>query len=171
MFAILFRVSMKDRIKSIKLSDELRRICRSQASKKERTHRRKVKCLTFFPGIGGSRDPDARRGVFGAMADRDDRTRKPHAAFGLHPLSAAAVILLGFVLPPLMVQSAKGKRLRKFEKQLGDALLLIANSFESRVFLPASDGEHKRRDAGSHRQGIHADGTRNQHGCRYGFCI
>jgi tight adherence protein B len=50
---------------------------------------------------------------------------------GAHPLSAAAMILFGIVIPPMYVQSAKGKRLRKFEKQLGDALLLIANSLRA----------------------------------------
>ena len=51
--------------------------------------------------------------------------------FRAHPITLIAAAALGVLLPPLLVRRAKGKRLRLFERQLGDALLLMGNSLRS----------------------------------------
>lgn len=50
---------------------------------------------------------------------------------GAHPITILFVALLGVVIPPLMIIRAKKKRVILFEKQLGDALLLIGNCLRS----------------------------------------
>jgi tight adherence protein B len=45
----------------------------------------------------------------------------------MHPLSVLAAAVFGVVLPPLLVHQRKKKRLIVFEKQLGEALVLIGN--------------------------------------------
>lgn len=47
--------------------------------------------------------------------------------FGTHPITVLAVVLLGVLSPLIMIRRAKAKRLIIFEKQLGDALLLMSN--------------------------------------------
>ena len=47
--------------------------------------------------------------------------------FGTHPITIFAVVLLGLLSPLIIIKRAKAKRLILFEKQLGDALLLISN--------------------------------------------
>lgn len=49
------------------------------------------------------------------------------AVSGLHLVSVAAVALIGLATPPLLVRKRKKKRLIIFEKQLGEALVLICN--------------------------------------------
>ena len=49
------------------------------------------------------------------------------ALAGMHPVSSFAAALFGLALPPLFVRKRKKKRLILFEKQLGEALVLIAN--------------------------------------------
>lgn len=50
---------------------------------------------------------------------------------GFHPISITAVTLLGVALPPLTIRRRKGKQLAIFDKQLGDALVLIGNCLRS----------------------------------------
>ncbi|MFZ5974778.1 MAG: type II secretion system F family protein [Bacillota bacterium] len=50
---------------------------------------------------------------------------------GAHPVTMLAVAAMGVVIPPVIVHRAKGKRLQLFEKQLGDALLLMGNCLRS----------------------------------------
>jgi tight adherence protein B len=49
------------------------------------------------------------------------------AVAGLHLVSVAAVGIIGLATPPLLVRKRKKKRLVIFEKQLGEALVLICN--------------------------------------------
>ena len=50
---------------------------------------------------------------------------------GAHPITILFVALLGVVIPPLMIVRARKKRVVLFEKQLGDALLLMGNCLRS----------------------------------------
>ncbi len=132
-FIILFRILMQDRIKLNKTVRELSGVpAEVKASKKKTVQRRRVKVSRVF----------SRELAAAGIRMRGEEylalwlivTIVPACLmllFGAHPLSAAAVIPFGIFLPPLYVQSAKAKRLRKFEKQLGDALLLIANSLRA----------------------------------------
>jgi tight adherence protein B len=47
--------------------------------------------------------------------------------FGGNPVTAVALALIGAVVPPLVVSTARKRRLALFEKQLGDALGIISN--------------------------------------------
>ena len=49
------------------------------------------------------------------------------ALAGVHYVTVTAVLLAGLVLPPLYVRRKRKKRVLLFEKQLGDALVLIGN--------------------------------------------
>jgi tight adherence protein B len=132
-FMILLRVSMQDRIRLDKTVRELSGVhTKVKASKKETVHRRKVKVSRAFSrelaAAGIRMRGEEYLGLWLIV------TIAPAGLMllaGAHPLSASAVALLGIFLPPMYVQSAKAKRLRKFEKQLGDALMLIANSLRS----------------------------------------
>lgn len=132
-FMILLRVSMQDRIRLDKTVRELTGVhTKVKASKKETVHRRKVKVSRAFSrelaAAGIRMRGEEYLGLWLIV------TIAPAGLMllaGAHPLSAFAVALLGIFLPPMYVQSAKAKRLRKFEKQLGDALMLIANSLRS----------------------------------------
>ena len=44
-----------------------------------------------------------------------------------HTMTTLAAAIIGFVLPPLLIRNRKKKRLIIFEKQLGEALVLIGN--------------------------------------------
>ncbi|MEZ4357801.1 MAG: type II secretion system F family protein [Eubacteriales bacterium] len=46
---------------------------------------------------------------------------------GAHPITIFAIVILGILSPIIIVKRAKDKRLILFEKQLGDALLLMSN--------------------------------------------
>ena len=46
---------------------------------------------------------------------------------GTHPITIFAVVLLGVLSPIIIIRRAKAKRIILFEKQLGDALLLMSN--------------------------------------------
>jgi tight adherence protein B len=132
-FMILFRASMRDRIKVNHTVRELSGVSAEvRADKKEVVRRGKIKVSRVF----------SRELAAAGIRMRGEEflglwlivTLAPGGLMlllGAHPLSAAAMILFGIVIPPMYVQSAKGKRLRKFEKQLGDALLLIANSLRA----------------------------------------
>ena len=50
---------------------------------------------------------------------------------GVHSISIIAAVILGLILPPILVQRKKKKQLDLFEKQLGDALMLIGNCLRS----------------------------------------
>jgi tight adherence protein B len=132
-FMILFRVSMQDRVKVGKTIRELSGVpVEVTARKKEIVRRRKVKVSYVFSRELASAGIRMRGEEFlGLWLIVTVAPAIMMMLLGVHPLSAAAVILFGIILPPMYVQSAKGKRLRKFEKQLGDALLLIANSLRA----------------------------------------
>lgn len=51
--------------------------------------------------------------------------------FNAHIITIIAVTIIFLVMPPMLVLRAKKKRLILFEKQLGDALLLIGNCLRS----------------------------------------
>lgn len=53
------------------------------------------------------------------------------AVSGAHIITLLAVTLIFLIAPPMLVVRAKKKRLMLFEKQLGDALLLIGNTLRS----------------------------------------
>lgn len=53
------------------------------------------------------------------------------AVSGAHIITLLAVTLIFLIAPPMLVVRAKKKRLMLFEKQLGDALLLIRNTLRS----------------------------------------
>ena len=132
-FMILFRASMRDRIKLDKTIRELSGVhAEVKASKKETVHHRKVKVSRVFSrelaAAGIRMRGEEYLGLWLIVAILPATIM---LLLGAHPLSATAMILLGIVLPPMYVQSAKAKRLRKFEKQLGDALMLIANSLRA----------------------------------------
>lgn len=46
---------------------------------------------------------------------------------GAHSMTVAAAALIGLIVPPLIIKNRKKKRLIVFEKQLGEALVLIGN--------------------------------------------
>ena len=48
-----------------------------------------------------------------------------------HPITILALLLMGILIPPFIVIRRKKKRLILFEKQLGDALLLMGNCLRS----------------------------------------
>ena len=48
-----------------------------------------------------------------------------------HPVTIAALLLMGILIPPFIVIKNKKKRVILFEKQLGDALLLMGNCLRS----------------------------------------
>ncbi len=50
---------------------------------------------------------------------------------GGHPITVFAAVLIGLLIPPFVVVHLKKKRLILFEKQLGDALLLMSNCLRS----------------------------------------
>ncbi len=50
---------------------------------------------------------------------------------GIHSISIIAAVTLGLILPLVIVQRKKKKQLDLFEKQLGDALMLIGNCLRS----------------------------------------
>jgi tight adherence protein B len=50
---------------------------------------------------------------------------------GSHPVAIIAAAAIGLFLPPVYANSKKAKRLVQFEKQLGDALVLMGNSLKA----------------------------------------
>ena len=50
---------------------------------------------------------------------------------GAHIVSAIALSVAGFIIPPVMVMKRKKKRMLLFENQLGEALILIGNCLRS----------------------------------------
>lgn len=132
-FMVLFRASMQDRVKAEKAIRELSGVpAEIKTNKKETSRRRKVKVSRVFSQELAAAGIRMRGEEFlGLWLIITVAPAGLMLLLGAHPMSAAAVILLGLILPPLFVQSAKAKRLRKFEKQLGDALLLIANSLRA----------------------------------------
>ncbi|MBT3319640.1 MAG: secretion system protein [Clostridia bacterium] len=46
-------------------------------------------------------------------------------------LSVVAVLLVGLIIPPFLVARSKRKRMKKFEKQLADSIVLISNSLRA----------------------------------------
>ncbi len=46
-------------------------------------------------------------------------------------ISVAAVLMVGLIIPPLLVARSKRKRMKKFEKQLADSIILISNSLRA----------------------------------------
>lgn len=50
---------------------------------------------------------------------------------GKNPITCFVTFLIGAVLPPIYVSTAKNKRKEKFTQQLGDALLIISNSLRA----------------------------------------
>lgn len=50
---------------------------------------------------------------------------------GVHAIALAGMSIVGFAIPPVMVQRAKGKRKQLFNKQLGDALTIMSNCMRS----------------------------------------
>ncbi len=50
---------------------------------------------------------------------------------GVHPISVIAAVLIGIISPLIVVERRKKTQLILFEKQLGDALLLIGNCLRS----------------------------------------
>ncbi|MDD6043253.1 MAG: type II secretion system F family protein, partial [Eubacteriaceae bacterium] len=52
-------------------------------------------------------------------------------AFGLSVISALGIMLIGIIVPPLLVSNAKKKKNSVFDKQLGDALMVMSNSLRA----------------------------------------
>jgi tight adherence protein B len=50
---------------------------------------------------------------------------------GVHPITIVATVAIGLVMPPIIVRRRKNKQVVIFEKQLGDALMLIGNCLRS----------------------------------------
>lgn len=46
-------------------------------------------------------------------------------------ISAVAVLLIGLIIPPLLVARSKRKRMKKFERQLSDSIVLISNNLRA----------------------------------------
>ncbi|OQB25564.1 MAG: Bacterial type II secretion system protein F domain protein [Firmicutes bacterium ADurb.Bin182] len=130
-FAVMvsFRALMADRLKADRMVRELSGVhSEIKPRKKEQGRRRNIKVSKVFSqelaaaGIRMRGEEFLALWLIAAVLPAGVML-----LFGAHALSALAVMLIGLILPPLAVQSAKGKRLQKFEKQLGDVLLLIAN--------------------------------------------
>ncbi|OQB25554.1 MAG: Bacterial type II secretion system protein F domain protein [Firmicutes bacterium ADurb.Bin182] len=51
--------------------------------------------------------------------------------FDAHPVTVIAVLMIGLSVPPVLVNRSKAKRLVAFEKQLGDALVMMGNSLKT----------------------------------------
>lgn len=46
-------------------------------------------------------------------------------------ISVIAVLIIGFIIPPLLVNRSKRLRIKKFEKQLADSIVFISNSLRA----------------------------------------
>ena len=51
--------------------------------------------------------------------------------FGAHIITILAVFLIGMLAPPFILKRSKKKRMRLFDKQLGDSLMLMGNCLRS----------------------------------------
>lgn len=61
--------------------------------------------------------------------------------FGAHPITVAAVTLVGFAIPPFFLQRAQKKTQELFTKQLGEALVIMGNAVRGGFsFRQAMDG-------------------------------
>lgn len=57
---------------------------------------------------------------------------------GGHPITVTALVAVGVFIPPVLVMRSKAKRIALFERQLGDALMLMGNCLHSGLaFLQA----------------------------------
>ena len=51
--------------------------------------------------------------------------------FGVSVITAFAVMILGLIIPPVLVENARKKKVALFNKQLGEALLIMSNSLRA----------------------------------------
>ena len=56
--------------------------------------------------------------------------------FSMHPLAITALTIIGFAIPPVMVNQARAKREQLFNKQLGDALTIMGNCMRAGYSFP-----------------------------------